>query len=229
MRRSGRRPSPALILAALALTAALGAGGAAVAASKIDGRTIRAKSIPGNRLKPGSVPVDRLRPGSLAGLGGGGPVTGAQVDERSLGQVPSADYADSAGVAIFAGEAETARSAIDAVDAERVNGHTAGCMPGTQLFAGACWQSSPSQSAATAPVAATACATQGGTLPEALQLAAFSQAPGVSLTGEEWSSDIANISGQDLYGVATVLPTGELNFALSTSNKKYRCVIPIVI
>ena len=33
----------------------------------------------------------------------------------------------------------------------------------------------------TAPVAAAACAAQGGTLPEALQLAAFAPAAGVTL------------------------------------------------
>ena len=48
---------------------------------------------------------------------------------------------------------------------------------GPTPFAGACWQTSANETAVTAPVAAAACAAQGGTLPEALQLAAFAQQP----------------------------------------------------
>jgi hypothetical protein len=215
------------LAAAIAIGAALGGGAFAVAAGKIDGRTVRVSSLPGNRLKPRSVPANRLRPGVLAALRTQ-TVTGAQVDERSLAQVPSADYADSAGVALSAEEAQTALNAVNAINADTVNGHSAGCQVGTQLFAGACWQSSPSEAAATAPVAATACATQGGSLPEALELAAFSQHPGVSLGSEEWSSNLTNFSGPNAYGVMTVSATAVIDLALSTATKKYRCVIPLV-
>lgn len=226
MRHRVPRPSPALALAAIALFVAL--GGTVYAAGKISGKTIKVKSLPGNRLKPGSVPANRLQPGALAAPVG--TVTGAQVDERSLGQVPSADYADSAGVALTAVDAQTALNAVNAVDAETVNGHGAGCLPGTQPFAGACWQSTDSEAAATAPVAAASCAAQGGALPEALQLAAFSHHPGVVLaTNGEWSSDLTNYSGPDAYGVITVSPTSVVELALSTNTKRYRCVIPLVV
>jgi hypothetical protein len=220
------RPTPALVIAAIALFAALG-GSVYAATGKINGKSVRIKSLPGNRLKPGSVPANRLQPGVLAGFGG--TVTGAQIDERSLGQVPSADYADSAGVAQSAVDAQTALNAVNAVDAETVNGHGAGCLPGTQPFAGACWQSSQSEAAATAPVAATSCATQGGSLPEALELAAFAQQPGVALEGEEWSRDLTTFSGENAFAVVTVNAAGALNSKLSTEVKKYRCVIPLVI
>jgi len=114
-------------------------------------------------------------------------------------------------------------------DAETVNGHGAGCRPGTQPFAGACWQSSPSESAATAPVAAAACAGQGGSLPEALELAAFSQVPGVELEAEEWSGDIPVVSGPNVYAVVVVDNSGAIGFANASSTRKYRCVIPIVV
>jgi hypothetical protein len=223
-----RRPTPATIVALVALLAAL--AGSAYAAGRIDGRTLRVKSLPGNRLKLGSVPANRLKPGALlTGSGIVEPITGSQIDERSLGQVPNAAYADVAGAAQTAIEAQTALDAVNAVDSETVNGHSAGCMAGTVPFAGACWQSSASQSAVTAPVAAAACAAQGGTLPEALQLAAFSQQPDIKLEGEEWSGDIANISGVNFYAVITVSPSGAVNFSLSTNTKNYRCVIPIVV
>src|SRR6478672_194816 len=178
-----------LVLSAIALFAAL--GGSVYAAGRIDGRAIRKSSIPGNRLKRGSIPANRLRPGVLDGRPSG-PLTGEEIDERSLGQVGSAESAV---------DAQTAVNAVNAIDARTVNGHQAGCLAGTRPFAGACWQASASEAAATAPVAAAACAALGGTLPEALQLAAFAQEPGVQLdNGGEWSGDITNVAGLDVYG-----------------------------
>jgi hypothetical protein len=228
MTQGFRRPSPATIVALVALFAAL--AGSAYAAGRIDGRTLRVKSLPGNRLKLGSVPANRLKPGALpTATGIVEPITGSQIDERSLGQVPSAGYADVAGFAQSATDAETAVNAVNAVDARTVNGHGAGCQPGTTPFAGACWQTSPNEAAVTAPVAAAACAAQGGTLPEALQLAAFSQQPNVALNAEEWSGELTTFSGENAYGVVTVTPSGGLNSKLSTDLKTYRCVIPIVV
>jgi hypothetical protein len=229
MRQRFRRPSPATIVALVALFAAL--AGSAYATGKIDGRTLKVKSLPGNRLKLGSVPANRLKPGALpTATGIVEPITGSQIDERSLGQVPSAAYADVAASAQTAIEAQTALDAVNAVNAETVNGHTAGCMAGTVPFAGACWQSSASGSAVTAPVAAAACAAQGATLPEALQLAAFSHQPDITLApGGEWSDDIPDFSGPDTYGVVTVSPTGQIDATTSTNTRQYRCVIPIVV
>jgi hypothetical protein len=221
------RPRPAMIVAVLALVAAL--AGSAYAAGRIDGRTVRVKSLPGNRLKLGSVPANRLRPGVL-GERIAGQITGSQIDERSLGQVPSAAYADVAGTAQSAVDAQTAENAVNAVDASTVNGHGAGCLPGTEPFAGACWQTSASEAAATAPAAAVACAAQGGALPEALQLAAFAQEPGVKLhEGDEWSGDLTTFSGENAYGVVTVSASAALNSKLSTEVRHYRCVIPLVV
>jgi hypothetical protein len=135
-----------LIVSSIALFAAL--GGTVYAAVRINGREIRVRSLPGNRLKPHSVPADRLKAGALrsAPLG---PLTGEDIDERSLGQVPSAAYAEAAGSAQNAVDAETAVNAVNAVDASTVNGHGAGCLPGTRPFAGACWQTSASGAPAT--------------------------------------------------------------------------------
>jgi hypothetical protein len=226
MRQGFGRPTPATIVAMLALVAAL--AGSAYAAGRIDGRTLKVKSLPGNRLKLRSVPANRLKPGAIPAAVSV-PITGSQIDERSLGQVPSAGYADVAGFAQNAIDAETAVNAVNAVDAQTVNGHTAGCRPGTTPFAGACWQTSPNETPVTAPVAAAACAAQGGALPEALELAAFAQQPDVTLGNEEWSSDIANISGVNLYAVITVSPTGDVSYSLASNTKKYRCVIPLVV
>ena len=195
----------------------------------LPGNRLKPRSVPGNRLKPHSLPADRLEPGVLGGAGVSGPLTGADINELTLGQVPSAAQAESAGTAQRAVEAETAINSVNAINAETVNGHSAGCLPNTRAFAGACWQASPSGSTATAPDAATDCASQGGTLPDALQLAAFAKQSGVNLDGGgEWSGDIPVMSGPDAYAVATVSASAVVDRALFTEKKKYRCVIPLL-
>ncbi|HEY5052524.1 MAG TPA: hypothetical protein VII45_03850 [Solirubrobacterales bacterium] len=225
MARGSRRPSPALLISLIALFVAL--GGTVYAAGKISGSAIKVKSLPGNRLRLGSVPGNRLKPGAIAANRlQPNSIGGAQIDEATLGQMPSAAHADNAD---SANDAQTALNSINAVNATTVNGHGAGCLPGTQPFAGACWQSFAGATAATAPNAAIACASQGGELPEALQLAAFSQQPGISLDGGgEWSSDIPVFSGINTYGVITVSAGAQIDSVNSSSTKKYRCVIPLL-
>lgn len=222
------RGSPALFVAVIALFVSLGGSVYAAKKAKIDGRAIRAKSIPGNRLKPRSIGADRLKPNVLRNAAFPGPLTGTDINELTLGQVPSAAHADTAGTAQSAIDAQTALNAVNAVDAKTVNGHSVGCLPGTREFAGGCWESTAS-SAVNAPTAARKCAARGAELPDALLLAAFAEEPGISLdAGDEWSSDITNVSGLDAYSVVTVSPSSKLDFELSTTTHAYRCVVPLV-
>ncbi len=228
MGRGLRRQAPALVVACVALVAAL--GGTVYAekkAKKISGKVIKAKSLPGNRLALGSVPGNRLKPGTIpADRLAPGAISGAHVDVSTLGQVPSAVHADSAD---SARDAQTALYAVSALDAGKVNGRSAGCRTGTRFFAGACWQEDASPAAVTAPSAAVSCANQGGELPDALTLAAFSQQPGIGLAaGDERTGDVTNMSGLDAYASVTVAADGKVNFVTSTATKKYRCVIPLV-
>jgi hypothetical protein len=238
MRQGTWRQSAPLAVAVIALFVALGGSVYAAKKARIDGRAIRAKSIPGNRLKPNSVaanrlkrhsiPANRLKPGVIPAVAANAPLTGADINELTLGQVPSATHADSADSAQSAVDAQTALNAVNAVDAQTVNGHSAGCLPGTLPFAGACWESSAS-SAVNAPTAARKCAARGGELPDALALAAFAEEPGVSLdAGDEWSSDIPVISGSDVYAVTTVSASSVVFRDLSTETHAYRCVIPLL-
>jgi hypothetical protein len=96
IRRIRRLPSPALIVASVALVFAV-AGGIGYAASKINGRNIKSESIgagkikdhslTGRQMKSKSIPGGKLKPNT---------VTGTQVKESTLGQVPNAAHADSA-------------------------------------------------------------------------------------------------------------------------------------
>lgn len=223
------RHSPALAISALALFVALGGSVYAAKQAKLNGKAIKAKSLPGNRLKLRSVPANRLRAGVLKGVRIATPLTGVDINELTLGQVPSAAHAEHADSAQSAADAQTALNAVNAVNAQTVNGYSAGCRPKTQLFAGACWQSSPSDAAATAPLAAAECAAQGGTLPDALELAAFAKLPGINLEeDDEWSGEVMNVSGPNVYSVITVSAAGTIDFELSTETRHYRCVIPLV-
>ena len=227
MRQGNWRGAPTLAVAVLALFVALGGSVYAAKKARIDGRAIRTKSIPGNRLKPRSIAANRLKPGVLRAAFPT-PLTGVDINELTLGQVPYATHADSADTAQSAVDAQTALNAVNAVDAQTVNGHSVGCLPGTREFAGACWGTSP-QSAVDAPTAARKCAAKGGTLPDALELAAFAEEPGINFTaGDEWSSDIPVFTGLDTYGVATVSASSKINSTLSTNTRAYRCVIPLV-
>lgn len=226
MRQGIWRSSPALVISALALFTALGGSVYAAKKTRVDGKTIRVKSIPGNRLKPRSIAANRLKPGVLPTTTPvTTPLTGAEINELTLGKVPTAAHADEASEAAHAVVAD---SAVNALNAQTVNGHSAGCLPSTLLFAGACWDSSASNSA-TAPMAAARCAERGGSLPEALQLAALAEQPGVALDdGDEWTSDIPVFSGLNTYGVATVSALGQINSSVSTLPHAYRCVIPLL-
>ena len=228
MGRELRRQAPALIVACVALVAAL--GGTVYAAAKINGKSIKVKSLPGNRVALASIPANRLKPGVIPTSGSGLAPTmtipGAQIDVATLAQVPSAVHADSAD---SARDAETALNAVNAIDAVKVNGYGAGCKPPARFFAGACWQSGSSEAAVSAPAAALACATQGGELPSALALAAFSQQPGIALAaGDEWTGDITNVSAPGLYAAVTVSTSAVVGSEISTAARKYRCVIPLV-
>jgi len=227
MRQGIWRGSPALAVAMLALFVVLGGSVYAAKRAKIDGRAIRTKSIPGNRLKPRSIAANRLKPGALRAAVPT-PLTGTDINELTLAQVPEAAHAESADMAQSAVDAQTALNAVNAIDAQTVNGHGVGCLPGTREFAGACWEAT-ANSAVNAPTAARKCAAKGGALPDALALAAFAEEPGVTLDfGDEWSSDVTNVSGVNVYGVVTAAANGSVDSDISTATHAYRCILPLV-
>lgn len=88
------RPSPAMIVAILALFVAL--GGTVYAASTINGKSVKKNSLPGNRIKQKTVTGNRLKNDTI---------TGTQVNEATLGKVPAASTADVATTALSANPA----------------------------------------------------------------------------------------------------------------------------
>lgn len=215
MDRSRRRlPSPALLIACLALFVAL--GGTVLAATKINGRTIKVKSLPGNRLEVGSLPGNRIAPGSLKG---------EQIDIGTLGQVPDAAHATSADEARHA---KTAIAADHATDASTINGRAVGCAEGQRQFAGSCWDIDASASAMPPEEAAATCASRGGELPPSFALKILLKEPGLQLgAGGEWTRDISapNEAG---YSVIVLKPNGQFNPRPTEETYRFRCVSPLV-
>jgi hypothetical protein len=225
MQRSRWRPSPALVIACLALFVAL--GGTVLAATKIDGRTIKVGSLPGNRLEVGSLPGNRLRPGSIAGTRlAPRSVKGDEIDATTLGQVPSAAHADSA---TTARHAETAVAAEHAADATTINGRAVGCSQGEMQFASECWEVGPRATAVNAFEAAEVCASAGGELPRALAMLAFMKQPGVKFGGvDEWTGDVASVGPPNSATVTFINSTGALQGGNPSVLKNFRCVTPLL-
>jgi hypothetical protein len=211
-----RRPSPALLVACLALFVAL--GGTVLAATKIDGRTIKVKSLPGNRVAVASLPGNRLAPKSIKG---------DQIDITTLGQVPSADHATSAD---SARRADTATAADHAADATKINGRSVGCGEGEREFAGACWDVLVDPRTASAPEAAVACAALGGELPSPLALLAFARQAGTAVGAvDEWTGDIAEAGPS--FGATVVFfnaSARRLEAVDDSFAKHFRCVTPLL-
>lgn len=197
-----RRPSPALIIALIALFAAL--CGSVYAAGKINGKTIKVNSIPGNRIKPQTL-------------------TGKQIKLKTLARVPKAEQAISAETAALA---TNAQNAANAANADKVDGHDATCAEGTQLYNGSCWESQP-RPAANATQAAADCGGRGGSLPRAHDLVGFSKLVTLA-NGDEWSGDISDVAAMDDYKEVIVGKTGSINFTAWNDPKQYRCVFPLL-
>jgi hypothetical protein len=105
------RVSPAMGVAMVALVLSLGgtsfAQGAAARLGKlISGSKIKRASIPGNRLVKGGVTGDRIKSNSI---------TGKQIDEKTLGNVPSATRAQKVTLADRATNAQRATNADNAL------------------------------------------------------------------------------------------------------------------
>lgn len=152
-----RRPSPAFVLASVALFAAMGGG--AYAATSISGQSIAPHSIPGNRLESGavgnrelgrisgtklqtaSVPGNRLRKGAIGnnqlGTFSGSHLTAGTVGSKQLadGSVGSKQLADGAvgSGQLAAGSVGSAQLATGAVGSTQL---AAGSVGASQLAAG---------------------------------------------------------------------------------------------
>ena len=98
-----RRPSPALIIACIALFVSMGGVSYAVATGSIDSREIKDNSIRASDLRAGSVTASEIKRRSLDGTDikiervGGNAVKEQVLEVSKLGKVPAATQADQVG------------------------------------------------------------------------------------------------------------------------------------
>lgn len=114
-----RRPSPALLVAFLALLVALGGTGVA-ATTYISAKNIKKNSIPGDRLKSDTVTGKQVKESSLATV----PAAKAADTATSAATAANATNAQSAATAQSATTAQNATSAATAANADKVGGVT---------------------------------------------------------------------------------------------------------
>jgi hypothetical protein len=138
------RPSPAMIVAIIALVAALtGTAYAALGKNSVGSRQLKAQAVTTGKIANNAVNSAKVAKGSL---------TGADINVGALGTVP------------------TAASAASAGNANTLGGHAASCPAGTTLIRGTCFDAAPNPAAPNLKAAADACASKGGYLPNPMAL-----------------------------------------------------------
>ena len=119
------RPSPATVIASVALFVSLGGVGYAAATGSIDSREIKNNDVRTKDLKNNDVRGKDIRTGTVTGSDvANNSLTGADILESSLGTVPSANRANTAGSATSANTANFANSATSAGNANTVGGNS---------------------------------------------------------------------------------------------------------
>ena len=162
------RPSPAMIIAIIALIASLsGSAYAALGQNSVGARQLKKKAVTFKKIANNAVNGRKVANGSL---------TGEDINLAALGTVPSANPAAAAG------------------NANTVGGHAAACPGGTLLVRGVCFDPAPSPAVAEVKTASDVCAARGGYLPDPLEV--FSARTVVNLGGGVYTDTYyANTAG----------------------------------
>lgn len=200
-------PSPAMVVAILALILALtGSAYAALAKNSVGTRQLKSKAVTTGKIARNAVNSSKVANNSL---------TGQDINVGALGTVPKASSADSA------------------QNANTVGGHAAACPPGTTLLRGTCFDSSPNPLIASVTAAADACAQRGGWLPTPLELYAVrgvvNLGTGVGTDHTYTDSYYGNTNGGD-YRTIVIDGTGALSEQDpgDSASAHYVCAYPLV-
>jgi hypothetical protein len=247
-KRSHLRPrlSYANVVATIALFAALCGG--AYAATSINGKSIVNKSIAGKKLKNGTLTSKQVKKSSLNGSVIDASTLATVPSAQTAATATSATTADSATTAGSANTAKTAGSAATAAhalsaetadkaqvagsadfasEAELLDGLPAkalkvSCPEETDLYGGMCWDHEV-RPADDWIEASRDCGNEGGRLPSLSELIAYVLQLGTQVTGQNWTSDVADFTG----GKEIVLTSDEGTTSTSASspaNLDYRCL-----
>ncbi|MGH2955739.1 MAG: hypothetical protein ACRDL6_01930 [Solirubrobacterales bacterium] len=214
MRSTKRRPSPALVVAFLALSVAIVGTATAGPGALTKREKKQVRKLANKRISKAAPNL------SVAKAGTAVVATSAELANRAF----AADSATSASNAVTAGNAATAGNA------GAVDGHSAACPGGMSAIAGLCYDSS-NRGADDWPAAQSDCADEGRSLPTVGQLTLAIGALGNVQAGNgEWTDsfytddDGSSITNRAL-GLNNAGTVTSLNIA---TNVPYRCVTPLV-
>jgi hypothetical protein len=199
------RPSPAMVVALVALVCALtGTAFAALGKNSVGTRQLKGKAVTTGKIANNAVNGAKVADGSL---------TGSDINLNALGTVPSAINAGNAG------------------EASTVGGHAASCPASTTLIRGVCFDSSSNPVVANLKAAADACAAKGGYLPTPMELysirGVINLGTGAGTDHQYTDSYYANDTG-GAYFTVVIDGTGSLTQQEITSPGHYVCAYPLV-
>ena len=200
------RPSPAMIVALIALFAALtGSAYAALGKNTVGSKQLKSKAVTTGKIANNAITGVKVANGSL---------TGEDINLSALGTVPSATSAASAG------------------NANTVGGHGASCPGPTTLIRGVCFDSSPNEAAPNLKAAADACAAKGGYLPSAMALYSTRQVLNLGTgVGEDHmftDSYYSAVGSGSNYTTVVIDGTGRISEQSVDSASKFICAYALV-
>jgi hypothetical protein len=200
------RPSPAMVVAVVALVAALsGTAYAALGKNSVGSRQLKAKAVTSGKIANNAVTGAKVAKKSL---------TGADINVDALGTVPSATSAAGAG------------------NAGTVGGHAAACPAGTVLIRGVCFDAAPNSAVGSLKLAADACAVKDGFLPSPMQLYStrrvLNLGTGVGSDHQYTDSYYSAVGSGSNYTTIVVDGTGKLSEQSVDSPSKYTCAYALV-
>ncbi len=208
MQARTRRPSPALVVAIIALIASLtGTAWAALGKNTVGAKQLKSKSVTTGKIGNNAVTGIKVAANSL---------TGEDINLAQLGTVPSATNA------INAGNSST-------IGAER---YSAACPGGTTEIRGVCFDLASNGPVLGVKAASDACATKGGYLPTPMEL--YSVRNVINLgsgigTEKQMTDDYYSNSSGGNYKTVTVDGTGTITeFPNEGQPAKYVCAYALV-
>lgn len=206
MRFAVSRPSPAMVVAVIALIAALsGSAYAALGKNSVGSRQLKAKSVTSGKIANNAVTSAKVAKNSL---------TGADINVNALGVVPEAQKATSAG------------------DAGTVGGHAASCPAGAVLIRGVCYDAAPNPPANSLQDAADACAAKGGYIPGPMALYSIRKVinlgTGVGTSHQYTDTYYSAVGSGSNYTTIVIDGTGKMTEQLVESASEYICAYALV-
>jgi hypothetical protein len=216
MQASRRRPSPALIVAIIALVAALAGTTWAAHRLRLPKNSVGSRQIKPRAVKTGKIANNAITTQKILR----NTIEGSDINFSKLGTVPSATSAQNADIA---------NALNDSTTGER---RTAGCPGGATDIRGVCFDKSLSPPVKGVKTAADACAQKGGWLPTPMQLYSVRNViflgggvPPDYAVSDDFFADPPTQSG---YSSIVVDSSGATTIVTETAEVRYICAYPLV-